>query len=222
MERLKTECAYCGATKNLTRDHIPPKAIFPEPRPGDLITVLACRTCNASFQQDDEYFTTSLALRAGIERTPQGRRLVDVVRRSWGRPEAQRFQNFVASTLRVAGDNADRFGVRPETVGQWIDASRLGRTTSRIVRGLLYHDTGKRLPPEYHTVSILLEQADDVTKSALLKPLLGRAPVETGNGAFAYVWNTTVDDFSSAWLLVFYAEAATFLVATGKRQPNNT
>lgn len=212
------ECAYCGGSSELSRDHIPPKAIFPKPRPNDLISVPACRTCNGSFQGDDEYFAASLALCTGIERTPQGRRLVQTFLRSLKRPEAERFKSFLGGTLRVVGQDKGLYGGVPGTLGQWIDANRLGRTTSRIVRGLFYHETRLRLPADYDVVSILLEQADDLTKLTMIAPLHGNTPVEAANGAFAYVWKAAVDDpFSCTWLLVFYAEAATFLVATGKR-----
>jgi hypothetical protein len=40
------ECAYCGETKETTRDHVIPKALFTKPYPRDLITVPACDTCN--------------------------------------------------------------------------------------------------------------------------------------------------------------------------------
>lgn len=50
------ECYLCGATSDLTRDHLPPKSFFPKPRPNNLITVACCKTCNNNFSKDDEYF----------------------------------------------------------------------------------------------------------------------------------------------------------------------
>lgn len=50
----KRRCYLCGSTDDLTRDHIPPKCFFPEPRPVNLITVSCCRTCNQSYSEDDE------------------------------------------------------------------------------------------------------------------------------------------------------------------------
>jgi len=52
------ECVYCGHTKPLTDDHIPPQSLFRKPRPADLIAVPSCRQCNISASKDDEYFKT--------------------------------------------------------------------------------------------------------------------------------------------------------------------
>src|SRR5689334_8854010 len=48
-------CAYCGEPAT-TRDHIPPKKLFPQPWTDDLITVPACSACNNCSSSDDEYF----------------------------------------------------------------------------------------------------------------------------------------------------------------------
>jgi len=37
-------------------DHIPPKTIFGDKKPSDLITVPACEGCNNGCSLDDEYF----------------------------------------------------------------------------------------------------------------------------------------------------------------------
>ena len=51
-----SKCVYCGSEENITREHIPPKALFPPPKPSNLITVPACNTCNGKKSIDDEYF----------------------------------------------------------------------------------------------------------------------------------------------------------------------
>jgi hypothetical protein len=40
----------------MTRDHIPPKGIFPTPRSNDLITVPSCASCNRAACESDELF----------------------------------------------------------------------------------------------------------------------------------------------------------------------
>jgi hypothetical protein len=49
-------CALCGIRPATTRGHVPSKSLFPQPRPDDLITVLACVGCNQGTQKEDEYF----------------------------------------------------------------------------------------------------------------------------------------------------------------------
>ena len=56
-------CVYCGGTDDLTDDHVPPKTIFPKPRPSGLITVRSCKKCNCGSSRDDEHFRMMLCLR---------------------------------------------------------------------------------------------------------------------------------------------------------------
>jgi hypothetical protein len=58
----RDRCIYCGADKDLTDDHVPPKLLLMRPYPENLITVPACEICNQSFQKDDEYMRTMLAI----------------------------------------------------------------------------------------------------------------------------------------------------------------
>jgi len=64
------KCYLCGSDKNLTRDHIPPRNLFPEPRPSNLITVKCCAKCNNDFSKDDELFRVWVA--ASIARSKAG------------------------------------------------------------------------------------------------------------------------------------------------------
>ena len=49
-------CYLCGAREKLTKDHVPPKNLFPLPRPKNLITVPCCERCNSGFSKADERF----------------------------------------------------------------------------------------------------------------------------------------------------------------------
>jgi 5-methylcytosine-specific restriction endonuclease McrA len=61
------ECAYCGDVGIITRDHVPPKGIFPKPRPANLITVPACSKCHSQqTSRDDEYFRNTLNVREDL------------------------------------------------------------------------------------------------------------------------------------------------------------
>ena len=56
MKKGKDSCYLCDTDQNLTREHIPPRCLFPKPRPSNLHTVACCFDCNNSASQDDEYF----------------------------------------------------------------------------------------------------------------------------------------------------------------------
>src|SRR5713226_1536877 len=51
---MPDSCFLSDSLENLTRDHIPPKNLFPDPKPSNLITVSCCATCNSKFSKDDE------------------------------------------------------------------------------------------------------------------------------------------------------------------------
>jgi len=74
-KNARDECIYCGARDNLTDDHVPPKALFPEPRPSDLITVPACLQCNKSYEKDDEYFRIAVLAQIEPDRDPGAARI---------------------------------------------------------------------------------------------------------------------------------------------------
>ena len=63
-------CTYCGKSAKLTSDHIPPKNLFPKPRPTNLVTVRACRKCNKSASKDDEYFRLMSIIRNDVYEQP--------------------------------------------------------------------------------------------------------------------------------------------------------
>src|SRR5882724_7902373 len=54
-------CAVCGKRAMVTRDHVPPLAIFLKPLPSNMITVPTCRPCNNGAKLDDEYFRACIA-----------------------------------------------------------------------------------------------------------------------------------------------------------------
>jgi hypothetical protein len=47
-------------------DHVPPRALFPPPRP-NLITVPACETCNRSASEAEEKFKVYLSAKSGVD-----------------------------------------------------------------------------------------------------------------------------------------------------------
>lgn len=59
-------CYLCGKRGNetpegeLTRDHLPPKNLFPKGRGKDLITARCCRQCNNDADEDDDYLRSAV------------------------------------------------------------------------------------------------------------------------------------------------------------------
>ena len=69
-------CIYCQTNPKETNDHVPPKGLFREPRPSNLITVPACLKCNNGFSGDDDYFL-NLALDWPASESNDGKGVVE-------------------------------------------------------------------------------------------------------------------------------------------------
>ncbi|MDP1573608.1 MAG: hypothetical protein Q8L78_01550 [Coxiellaceae bacterium] len=60
-------CAICGLTDvSGSKDHLPPRKIFSDPLPKNLITVPTCMECNNQGSKYDETFKTFLAFILGL------------------------------------------------------------------------------------------------------------------------------------------------------------
>ena len=53
-------CYLCGKAGADSRDHVPPRGIFPKLPRGNLITVPAHEACNKAFSEDDEAFRNAI------------------------------------------------------------------------------------------------------------------------------------------------------------------
>ena len=135
-------CTYCDSPA-VTRDHVPPKAVFPkESRPKRLITVPSCEACNRKFSVDDELLSLFIALQADM-RGKQERKLCEKVRRSVKQNTA--FKKILLSS----SENIPLFN-KNGTIQEYVqlmpwDWDRLENTLNRIVVGLLRYHYNQRL-----------------------------------------------------------------------------
>src|SRR4051812_4977015 len=97
-ERKRGEgiCAYCGRTRRITADHIPPRNLFIRPRLR-LITVPCCDECNKGTSKDDEYLRIALALRHEARQHPSLVALLPEIQRRLQRAEGEAFARTIAS-----------------------------------------------------------------------------------------------------------------------------
>jgi len=222
MTRTASQCAYCGATDSLTVDHVPPKNMFPKPRPNDLITVPACSTCNSSASKDDEYFRLTLCLSEQVGTDANARQNRDTIFRSLERDEAVGFRTALVADIRpvrIRTPTGLDLGTR---LGFDVDLQRIFGVVERTVRGLFFHEAKRRLDPNYDvrifSDDTLIENSPEVLKelrNTILIPLAQKSPTVIANGAFHYRFQITDEDPSvSVWALSFY-EGVSFLGLTG-------
>ena len=146
-------CTYCDQPAT-TRDHVPPKNLFEPPRP-QLITVPSCAACNKGASLDDEYFPTVVALRHDLD-SPEGDWVRASAMRSFQRPQGR---GLLSSLLLGAGTTevtspAGLYLGRATTYP--VDNERLDRVVLRTTLGLLYDETGSKLPNGYAATAYLL------------------------------------------------------------------
>src|SRR5450830_560519 len=105
-------CTWCGAVGVVTDDHVPPRTVFADPRPPDLVTVDACLPCNRSASLDDEYFKQIISATADPTTSSDAAAGWDAVLRSLRRPEARRMSDaFFAHTVELVPSGPESVSV---------------------------------------------------------------------------------------------------------------
>lgn len=216
-------CVYCGATEDLTEDHVPPQCLFPKPRPR-LIKVPACKACHAPTSKDDEYFRMRICISAEGGDHPDAKNNFEPIFRALQRPEFQGMaKTLIKDSREVWLRTASGIYVE-KTLAFSVDLTRIFRVVERTVRGLFFEETGRRLDPAYdvmvHSNDTLSGQdpasLQELTR-VILAPLANRPATVIGNEVFVYRYAITADDPNvSAWALTFYRNVP-FLALTAPR-----
>ena len=116
-------------------------------------TVPACDDCNRGVSKDDDYFRVTLTIAVRAKGQSARENMIPAVMRGLNREEGRRY-------LQSLYDNSSivpRFSPSGLYLGQQpaisFDGARIGRTASRIVKGLFFRVRGYRLPDD-HTVKV--------------------------------------------------------------------
>ena len=205
-QELREKCVYCGSTKNITSDHIPPKCLFARPRPQDLITVPSCLSCNSTASKDDENLRNVLAASREAGEHPDARKVAEKAVRSLQRPEAQGLRrSFLDSTDFFFFVN--ELGVIEPGGSYYVNHERLERVGSRIIKGLFWHHNNHRLPSDCE-VAVYVDkglQHIDKRQLQLFYQVMREQPFSAGKRAFKYWYKPIPEDKSTGiWVLQFY------------------
>ena len=143
MQRPKTTkfrielCYLCRRPNPGTRDHIPPKGIFEEPRPSNLISVPCCEQCRQGQHDDDEFFR--LFVCGLFHRNESAARLwtKKVVPRTLKR--GGRIAKMIDDLRRTASPvTITENGTRSEVTRFTVSQDAINRVLLRITRGLYF------------------------------------------------------------------------------------
>ena len=210
MKKDEQLCVYCGTRIADTRDHIPPKNLFPKPRPDNLITVPSCSSCNNTNSDDDEYFRLMLVMRREAHNHPAAVESWETAFRGLKRDNKIGLATKIATDMREV-EIYSKSGVylgKESAIN--IDFPRVRNVLNRTIKGLFYHVTNRPLPANYDIHAFALEGfTDSVHKipSLLRYVEIGNAqPTNTvGANIFSYKYKFSDDDDSaSIWLMEFY------------------
>ncbi|PWU12000.1 MAG: hypothetical protein C5B51_01605 [Terriglobia bacterium] len=200
----KGTCAYCGRQKKLTVDHVPAKLFLERPFPPNLLTVPACFGCNQSFIADDEYTRTVLAtdIRATWNYAAQSN--LPAILRSLQRPNARGFAEYISQQshlMNVLAPSGNPF------VTVQIERQRINRSGLHMLRGLYFHETGKRLSGTSAAVRVgskagLTAEDSDMLTIARVFHLFPDQRNGAAGTAFSYA--AAIGDRRSVWLMLLY------------------
>jgi hypothetical protein len=218
----QTKCVYCAVRDAETWDHVPPRNIFPPPRPSNLITVPSCVECNTGSSRDDEYFRYVLSMSDATGSNPQAALARESSTRSLLRPEANGYRRAMMALTQPIEIRSPTGIILGTRLGYQVQYERIFRVVRRVVRGLFFHIAGYPLTSEYQplvhskdTITNLDQEAQDEFQSNIIHPLWALSPTVISEGTFSYRCRFFEEDpHFSAWGLSFY-DTFDFLALTG-------
>ena len=218
-------CAYCGTSENLDTDHVPPKNLFPKPRPNNLITVSACKNCHSETSKDDEYFYIKLCLRDDVGTHPSARANWDSIFRSLKRDEAAGLKETFLSDLHNIHLYTPSGLYAGKSVVYNVDLERLRKVVKKTIRGLYFAESKQPLGLNnevrvYCNEDLELQPPDvlDQLKLTILNPIEMKCPKVIGDNIFLYRHQIIKDNpIFSVWVVSFYGKVP-FFAMTGPQQ----
>ena len=195
-----TTCALCGRRPATTKDHIPPKGIFCQPRPSNLITVPACSICNNAASGLDERFRAYLGLHVSRDESLGSRfftqEAIPTLRHNQ-RLLRQILVNSQPTCLTTEHGVIYERGIRTKWDSEAHDA-----IVERTIRGLYYHHFREILADR---VSIKVHWFRSLTTD-MIAISEGWSANVLGNGECVYKFGRADDSpLDSIWIFQFYS-----------------
>ena len=212
----KQVCIFCGKFAD-TQEHIPPKQFFKGHLDKSLITVPSCKSCNASFQKDEDFFRQFYASML-MERSPEAKKLMDgEISRSILRKPALGSQMF--SQMKLV-DAYTKSGIYKGKMTMYAvsdsDKNRINRVVTKVIKGLFFHEFGKTIPEDWIIKIIWItpkvekeQKLDEMAKQPFWRVIK--------EDTFAYWVNYVPQTFQSVWLLDFFKISLFYILVLDKK-----
>ena len=208
-------CYICGKAGADSRDHVPPRGIFPKLPRGNLITVPAHKACNEAFSEDDEALRNVII--AASWRSEAGRQAWDeqVLPSFAKNPKARQGLLDRLVPVWVKDPQTSAF-VRMNGIA--VEDSLYERQMIRITRGLFYNYFSTPLPQDWaiqvHKMSPPEQSARD------LETLLAESGRKPGwkhvePGIFSYYYGVLDEDNRIGIALMVFFDTEVFWTMPG-------
>lgn len=141
-------CYWCGQPAT-TREHVPPRGLFPKGYREELIRVGACNTHNTDFSRLDERFKIYIQTVSASQLAVDDFKSKTV--KGLNRPEA-------AGLVKSLSDSSFYHEINGEKrIVMKIDTENTEKFVEKIVRGLYFYHTGKHILGENRIISCSIQ-----------------------------------------------------------------
>lgn len=193
------KCVFCSERKADTRDHVPPKGIFPKPRPSNLVTVPACAECNGNWSSLDEIFKLFVSLQAGMDGISESF-LHNSVKRTID--HNQRLKKFLIEKSKMVEVRTPEGIIIGDLIRIPFPEKELKMMCQRIIMGLFYHHNQYTIP-DNSMLSVYLP--NDINEEVLNVIQHCHLEIIGDDREFIYCHCTANGSiFASTWILLFY------------------
>lgn len=216
-------CVYCGTIDKLTKDHVPPRAIFPDvlPKRTNLVTVKCCLGCNNQFGKHDKRFAFVISSMLEASGNVVAREISERISES---PQKNQLEEAFWEDLLKDGrlfpfrdslGNITKYGI------SYIDKhNSLEIVMKRLVKGFFYFKFREFFNSSYEIICRPAPKPDGF--EMIYRPLLNSSPIEPLPGVFrAYSASVSNDIHASAWLFIFYDSVAFVCLTHPRSQLSN-
>ena len=214
--KIIRECAFCGMMKPVTRDHIPPRNLFPKPRSSNLITVPCCEDCRIGWSDDDEYFRLH-AISSRCARNISAQNIIGKVEDSIGKAKKAGFRKMLQQSFCEVPVYSKGGIYLGHSSALRVDDKRIRRVMCRIIKGLFYHELAKCLPSTHEVKGYVCEADFPDPVLDLLESIdyAGFCPIRNIQGdVFEYTFQSSDEDLDSTLWIGWFYESIGFFGAT--------
>jgi hypothetical protein len=210
-------CVYCGNNPGTTSDHVPPKNLFPFPRPVNMLTVPSCEKCQAEFKKDEDVFMAWVTFGPAGE-SPAGKMLWEQKLNRTYQKDAG-LKNVISRSFKEVSLETPGGIHVGERLAISIDPERKNNVLKKIVKGLFWVEYKERLPQD-----VQIETYGIQGKSELIDSLIAVTHEATTawEGIFEYRHGRTLGSFESYWIMSFFRRNYFVAIVDGSKEGEET